>query len=261
MIRKLQQLIIENRYQRNTPAAILFDHLPKCAGSTLTSYLLKQYPRRLTFQINGHQTHQSVRKFCDSPQDQRHQYSLIVGHFAHQTIDYARPDMLRATYLRHPVDRIVSHYYFVKSQPHHYLHQAVMEQNMSLEDYAFSGISSELENHYTAHFSNLTPDQVKAAPQAALEKAFHSLSNDYHVVGFQDQYTAGVEALRKAAGLKLPFRNTQHNRNKRRTASDDIPIAARKAIRQTNAIDIELFELLKRHRRDGLYRAPQAAAA
>lgn len=261
MIRKLQQLIIERRYRRDTPAAILFDHLPKCAGSTLTSYLLKQYPRRLTFQIDGHQTHQSVRRFCNLPEEQRHQYSLIVGHLAHQTLGYSRPDMLRATYLRDPVDRIVSHYYFVKTRPKHYLYQTVMDQNMSLEDYVLSGISSELENHYTAHFSNLNPEQVKAAPQAALEKALHTLSNDYHIVGFQDEYAEGVEALRLAAGLKLPFANKHRNQNKRRTASTEISTSARNAIRRTNEIDIELFAHLKHHRCEGLYRAPRANAA
>ena len=43
----------------------------------------------------------------------RHKYDLIAGIQAQQLIDYAHPECLKISILREPVDRIISHYYFV----------------------------------------------------------------------------------------------------------------------------------------------------
>jgi len=48
--------------------------------------------------------------------------------------------------LRNPIDWIISHYYYVRRIPRHYLYNRVVSQNMNLEEYVMSGILSEINN-------------------------------------------------------------------------------------------------------------------
>ena len=50
-------------FSKENPNKILFDHLPKCGGSSLNKYLEMHYPRRRTFSIDGYHPEVSVEKF------------------------------------------------------------------------------------------------------------------------------------------------------------------------------------------------------
>lgn len=51
----LDDLPWEIRYAQSSkqPMKILFDHIPKCVGSTWNMYLQKHYPRRKIFTLNS----------------------------------------------------------------------------------------------------------------------------------------------------------------------------------------------------------------
>jgi hypothetical protein len=48
--------------------------------------------------------------------------------------------------MRDPVDRVISHYYFIKRSSEHPLNRVITERNFSLEDYARFEGSKELKN-------------------------------------------------------------------------------------------------------------------
>ena len=51
------------------------------------------------------------------------------------------------TFLRDPVERLISHYHYVLRRPKHYLYEQVVKDGLSLSDYVTSDISPELSNH------------------------------------------------------------------------------------------------------------------
>lgn len=227
------------------PRRVLFDHLPKCGGSTVTKYLYKQYRSHQIFQINGRRPHDSVVEFCSLPEKIRHQYRLILGHLAHELLDEVHADTISITILREPIDRIISHYYYVLRDTGHYLHQKVIDQNMDLKAYVTSGLSFELCNWYTTHFSGWKFDQAKADPERAVQIAFDTIEQRYDLVGFLDNLEELMNQLKNLARYKVRFENDLFNKTSDRPSREEIDPSTIELIRKSNAIDIELYSRLK----------------
>lgn len=227
------------------PQKILFDHLPKCGGSTLNSYLQEHYPYRKTYTINGQEPQASVDRFKQMPQNVRYGYDLINGHMANQLLDSVHPDCLKVTLLRDPVERIISHYFYARSIPFHYLHDRIHAEGITLHDYvSMEDLSTELQNWYIKHFSGLTADAVKHDPETAVSLAYDTLMNRYDLVGFLDQYSAFIKSLQKLANLRHPYRTKRINVTQNKPTKDSIPAETLQRIRQFNDLDIKLYARL-----------------
>ena len=225
------------------PRPILFDHLPKCAGTTVRRYLLTQYPNRAMFWVKPSSVEQSIETFRCMSEQARSRFRLVGGHNANRLFDGVRADAVRLTILREPVDRIVSHYYFVIRDTRNYLHERVVRDNIRLEDYARLGLSSELRNWYTTHFTGLSIEEAEGDPAAAVQRAAEIVLGCYDVVGFQDDLPAAMRALRKAARLYRAFENVVANeKGVAGGASDE----ARSAIAEVNWLDVQLYALLRK---------------
>lgn len=186
------------------PRRVLFDHLAKCAGTTIGQYLKRQYLGRLVFTIDEQE---SVKAFQLLPERSRYRYHLIKGHGAHDLLDYVHPDTITLTIFREPIERIVSHYLYVKQCTKHHLHDRVINSGIELKDYASSGISCELRNWYTTHFTGLSLDAVESNPDDSVPRAARIITEKYGVVGFQDQLIEAMCKLRTAESIHEPFRN------------------------------------------------------
>ena len=245
--RAKQEIQKESVYLLGTgrPAGILFDHLPKCGGSSLNTYLEAHYPMRKTFSINGLNPRASVEQFRRLPQSRRYGYDLVNGHLANALLDYVHPDCLKITMLREPVDRIISHYYYVRRTASHYLHEKVTANTMGLADYAASDLSEELRNWYTTHFSGLTAAEAEQDPETAVNMALDVVLNHFDLVGFVDTFSSFTDALRARAGLRHAYRGQKVNLTPGRAGIRDVPEAALEAIRQVNQLDIMLYDQIK----------------
>ncbi len=235
----------EIAYRKHKPLPILFDHLPKCAGTTINQYLLTHYPQRVVFGTNVRQPTESVKKFKSLPEDSRHRYHLIIGHCTHQLLDYVHPETIKLTVFRDPIERIISHYFFVKQYKRHYLHDQVIKSNIQLEDYASSGLSCELRNFYTAHFSGLPIEKIEMNPEESVYRAASVVSEKYNIVGFQDNLAAAMDKLKNVARLPQPFQNQVLNKTRKKIGLEEISKNARQTIAEVNALDVELYALLK----------------
>ncbi|MEM9525953.1 MAG: sulfotransferase family 2 domain-containing protein [Bacteroidota bacterium] len=246
----------EVSYQLSRPDPLLFDHLPKCGGTTINDYLAKSYPGRLTFALSDHRPERSTGAFTQLSQRERWRYQLIFGHHAHGIIDWVSPKMKRTTLFREPIDRIISHYYYVKRSEFHYLHEAVEKQNISLREYCQVGLSDELENWYVLHFSGLDKREVVAKPRHALDLAYETIRSKYDLIGFQDELPAFMEALKQMAGLSASFDNSRKNRTVTRPKVNEVDPMVLETIARYNALDIELFERLMALRAAGVLLRP-----
>jgi hypothetical protein len=149
------------------------------------------------------------------------------------------------TLLREPIDRMVSHYFFVKQDKGNYLHDRVMKSEIGLEDYANSKLSDELQNWYTTHFTGWSAEDVESHPEEALRLAVKIVRQRYDIIGFQDDLTSAAEKLKDAANLRQPFVNQVRNSTRDRMGVQEIAESERNAIARANAVDIKLFSLLK----------------
>jgi len=242
MIKSVQENLA---YYIHRPRRVLFDHLPKCAGTTIIEFLLKQYPRRLVYNTNYLQHAESVNKFKSLSKKSRYRYHLIVGHLTNDLLDYVHPDTIKMTIFRDPVDRVISYYFFVKQQKQHYLHDRVVKSNMRLEDFASSFLSVEMRNWYTTHFTGLSIEQAESNPKESLRRAVKIISKKYGIIGFQDDLPAVTNKLITSAHLYKKFDNQVLNKTRKRIEIEEVPENTKKTITEVNFLDIKLYALLK----------------
>ena len=250
MIRQIKEGLFAIRegfvFRNYTAGRVLFDHLPKCAGSAIDTYLGAQYPRRHVFKTDPNFPRESVAKFRKMSEIDRFRYRLVVGHMAHDLVELVHPETTKLTILREPIDRIVSHYYYVLQQDQHYLHDRVVGENIKLEQYATLGLSEELSNWYTTHFTGWTLDEVNRNPTGALKCALEVVTQKYDIVGFQNDLPGVAEQIRTAARFTDAFENAMTNQTRKRLSLREISDEARKSIGGANAVDLDLYSALER---------------
>ena len=180
---------------------IIFMHVPKAGGSTLHKIIERQYDKKYIFDTHhNQQQHQKVESLKSIPEEKRKQLKVIKGHMPFGLHEYMSQPCSYITYLRDPVKRIISHYYYVLSNKKHYLYLPVSEKNMSLEDYIDSGLTPELYNHQTRMFSELTKfshNNFEDCTTQHFEKAKQILEEHFCMVGLTDHFDESLLLLKE----------------------------------------------------------------
>lgn len=151
--------------------------------------------------------------------------------------------------LREPINRLISHYYYVKRTPGHYLYQQVTSTNMDLAAYVGSSISSELNNGQVRLLSGVkTVDTVfghEPITPEILEIAKSNLSQHFIWVGLFEKFNESLLCLRNRMGWKRIY-YAKENRTFARPATQDISRQALQVIEKYNELDLELYEFFDR---------------
>lgn len=238
-------------FPSSRPRRVLFDHIPKCGGTTVSHFLARHYPGAKIFPLNNPNPvgsagqFESVEHFKKLSRQERHAFHLVGGHLAHELLDWVHPDCLKVTLIREPVDRIISHYYYVRQNPAHWLHSKVRDQKISLVEYVTSDLSNELRNWCTTHFSGLSIAETERNPDYAVEKAVEVCLTRYDIIGSLDHFTSFIEKLRRQAKLRCGYTNEKFNVTRNRPNRDDIELSTIEKIEATNHLDIAFYARIK----------------
>ena len=173
---------------------------------------------------------------------------LVYGHLPFGVHDWLPGQWQYFTFFRDPVDRIISHYFYVREQPTHRLHSAVIDNGMTLQQYALSNLSGELDNGITrmlcgrAELDSLRGDAP--CTQVHFDEAKQNLQNSFCCVGLVEEFDRSMRLLSKVFGWPEREVTSQNvTRNRKPLAEVDEP--AVKAIRERNGFDLALYEIAK----------------
>ncbi|MBK8182781.1 MAG: sulfotransferase family 2 domain-containing protein [Candidatus Competibacteraceae bacterium] len=138
----------------NDQSQLVFMHIPKAAGTTLTSILDSHYESSQICPAYY------MRELMQIPINQINKYQLIRGHFEY-SICKLLDNPICMTMLRDPIQRVISHYLFIRSSQTHALHKKF--QSMSIMDMLNDPNEIiSLTNHQTLYFGrNLNLDLLK----------------------------------------------------------------------------------------------------
>lgn len=205
---------------------IIFLHIPKTGGTTFRNILTSIYPDAKIH------THFDQKKTIDLACKIK-EFDLICGHFYAQPIAQSQGTFL--TILRHPAHRIASHYYYALRSPNHYLHDIVKSYRMTLEDYAMSGLSLELDNDQTRMLAGSSWDTV--CDEKNLQQAIHNLQHSFLAYGILEKFTETMDLFKRKLGWKnVPvYEKTNHHPEPKEIQNSTIDL-----ISARNSLDMRL---------------------
>src|SRR5438552_2491662 len=107
--------------RESPPRWLIFLHIPRTAGTTFVRILERQYGAGAVLDLYDSTVGDRVAALTSG--DMEH-LRVVAGHFSFGAHRHLPGSCRYVTFLRDPVERVVSHYYFVRRQPEHYLHPA-----------------------------------------------------------------------------------------------------------------------------------------
>ncbi len=236
---------------------IFFLHIPKAAGSTLSQILRRQYgaPRVLdsypaTFRQKIHNKTglESARwrydYFAALPEAIKHNAAVFMGHEGfgfHQALE--RPST-SITILRDPVERVLSHYYYVRRNRENHLHKTVADRQMSLAEFVTSGVSREVDNGQTKFLAGLETPYLVAGEYGdeILEAAKQNANHHFTVVGLTERFDESLILLKRTLGWQQwPF-YVSANVTRKRPQRQQVDPKTTQLIREANQLDIALYQ-------------------
>ncbi len=225
---------------------LLFMHIPKTAGTALRQTILKNYRKSEVAYLYPEPPGFPSPNLRDLPLSQRTQFRLVVGHFQYGIHDDMPNEYWYFTVVRHPVERVWSHY--------HYL---VDSRNAPLVRGAkVKGLEEALEGRVTANLDNLMVrcfagiNEKKFPPGSitaeVYELAKRNLETAFIYVGKQERLDEAYSFLQ----AKLGWDPTLHPEMKNRgsySSNEQLDEVTSQVIRHFNTWDIELYyDILKR---------------
>jgi hypothetical protein len=210
---------------------LIFLHLPRCGGTVISAILNGHWGPNNYMWFGTWGNH--VREWLDAHPNWRG----IGGHFwLHNYEEYISEPYIHITTLRNPVERVLSHYYYIQVQKDHPLSEEANQ--MSIEEIYKNGLGwhMQMNDLMTAFLcNNETID---------LELAKENLRTQFHLFGLQERLQEFAAILR--ATLMISESHKLDNwPNLSREPLSNIPREVIKLVEENNALDIELYDYAK----------------
>lgn len=240
--------------RRLWPRPLIFLHIPKAAGTSLQEVVVRQYAGGKCYRFTGDT--QQWLDFPNLPEEERSSYDALIGHVHFGVHRFLLEPATYMTMLRDPIDRVVSHYYYVKSDPSHYLHERVVKHDYTLEEFAITRASHELDNDQVRWLTVKHHFEVPigSVDRTLLEEAKWNLQHGIEVLGLTERFDESLLCFQKAFGWHDVTVRERKNVNAERPPLLQIEPEALEAIRITNRYDIELYEFAKALFEEQLFR-------
>lgn len=170
------------------PRRVVFLHVPRTAGTTLKSVLVRQFPASQTVDL-GPQGHVVLEDMAGWNTDERANIRLLHGHMAFGAHELLPAPVTYLTILREPVGRVVSFFHFVAGREDHYNFPFVREQATSPAAFATSGVTPATDNFAVRQIAGVWHEvPFGQMGDEHLELAKERLDRHFAVVGTHERF-------------------------------------------------------------------------
>jgi hypothetical protein len=233
---------------------IAFVHIPKTAGGTVTSMFSAAYSKKGINKTGNYISgpEKTLAKATKRPggwEDwHRGGGRVAIGHTPYGVFHERMPDYTRyITFLREPVDRVISHYYRHVHNPAlsggaqgTRPRAACRDAAGSLEEALVEMRLPQLNNLATRFLC--THPSLGQLPDSALDEAKENLRT-FMLVGIQERFEESVILLQRALGLGIvPTRDRHISAPGDRPTVEELPADQRALLEEYNAFDVELYK-------------------
>lgn len=236
----------------NTPLYYL--HIPKTAGTSLTSFLDGQFDRSQICQA------QLLPELFSLSSNVISKYDFFRGHLWYGLNSYVGKSLNYITMLRDPVQRTISWYSHVKRDPNAYRHDRVVGENWSLLDFVTDKETQwDMVNAQTLFlaadldFDKLAKDPVgygqaviqdyasRNKDRALLDLAKSRLEK-FVFFGITERMTHSLHLLSHTLDVYPHFSRQKLNVSPNRPADNELSSDTIQAIREITSLDQELYD-------------------
>ena len=220
---------------------LFFLHIPRTGGTTVDAILLKNFNQDSVLKIYNANEYKNNR-FYDSDEIKKIKY--ITGHLLLDKYDPPQiygQEVSVFTFLRDPIQRLISEYIFYKTWTNNHLYKYINENKISFRNYIQSSekiLKYRGKNFMTRCISGVGFEYNKSS-LVALAAAKRNLDKNFFFVGITEQFTESLFLLSKKTSLNI-FLHEQHNKLnaklKNEISDDDINVA-----KELNQTDYSLY--------------------
>lgn len=233
---------------------LIFLHLPKTGGSTLTNILDWNYGDR-TYHITRFSR---IQTFLDLPDAEKAALPCLQGQIFYGIHQYIPQECTYLTVLRHPVERLISNYFHIEVRKKR-LGEPV--GNMSMEQLL------EAEPFQAYMQANLiaggnTIDEALRRPftEETLTQAKANIERHFPIVGLLERYDESLLLMKRHFGWKRAYYARQNVSSTRKQLTD-FPAATQKRILAACEPEMALFEYARQRLDDQIRQQGASFAA
>lgn len=241
---------------------LYFIHIPKTGGRTLDSIFRSYFFKNQTlvdyeglgFEGVEHRTRMYygekyfAERWSRLPEAERRRVRYVTAHMGFGWHRYADRPYVYVTMLRHPVERFLSQYFFLKRWTEHALYPAISSGSMTIGDFLESPHSDDFHNGQSRLLAGdpSPADHPDHPPTAAelgdpFERALANVRDHRICVGLTEYFDESLLFIQRDIGLRgTPF-YVVRNRTENRPLSQDFPEALIRRIEERNRHDLRLF--------------------
>ena len=228
----------QHRHNETEKQCFIFIHQPKASGTTLNRILDREYPHHTIYSIDGTNPTESIKKFKSFREEDRRRFRLVRGHMFFGLHEYIPGSARYITFLRNPVERIVSLYYFIRQNPKHYFHRTLHDQNLYLKQFVEQISIPEIDNNQTRRFSGMVAPPGQCTYEM-LEQAKENFQKHFLIVGLTERFNESLLLMKNLFGWKS-INYIKQNSSQRPPTSEISPEILTK-IKGLNRFDMELY--------------------
>ena len=231
--------------KNKTNPVLLFMHIPKTAGTSLREIIKNQVPKE-----KRHYIYNAGDKFDFINFKNKNKLKYVFGHFnyADRIDTYLNRDYKFITFMRDPVEQVISHYYHFFNSPEdknpNKTNIIKPEHLVSLDKFINAPIANNLQIKY---ISGIVNNKLNMYPKRTLELAKYHIDNYFDFVGITENYNDSIDYLCKRYGFNSEIKMLNVGK---RPKSKDISNKLIEKIKKRNQLDIKLYNyVLKKFRK------------
>ena len=215
---------------------LIFVHIPKTAGGTLNSLIHRFYPKERIYRYEWGE--EARLKFEALPVEAKNELDAIYGHLYFGIHSHLKRPYFYVTFLRDPIERLISAYYFIKERPHHPQYATTL--NLSLREFYEQGYGGKEQDNGQTRILSGQYDIDTLCNSEMLELAKRHLKEQVQVVGITERFDESLLLISKHLNWNLPL-YYERNVASKRPQKSEIPSDTLAFLQKYNEYDIELY--------------------
>jgi hypothetical protein len=233
----MDQIVATNVGQRDK--ALIFLHLPKCGGTTLNRIIEWEYDPMRVFSIDPVLHLWSFQKLNRWSPKRLERMQVFKGHMPFGIHKRLPQPSTYITFLRDPVERVISGYYFMRNYPLHPHHRSVSK--LTLEEFARVWPNHNVQCKYISGRPFVGNFHAGDCDEEVLAAAKENLNRYFSLVGITERFDEGLAILKIMFGWHIS-KYAKFNVTKTRQAKKNLPAATVELIAEREKYDIALYE-------------------